>query len=57
MVVMLGDKAGLQPVGIDELKVSPPLAGRRTRVLCTVLTGTGLRDTSPRHESIGFYGL
>ena len=57
MVVMSGDKAGLQPVGVDELKVSPPLAGRRTRVLRTVLTGSGLRDTSPRHESIGSYGL
>jgi hypothetical protein len=38
VIVMSGDKAGLQPVGVDELKVSPPLAGRRTRVLRTVLT-------------------
>ena len=57
MFVVMRDKAGLQPVGVDELKVSPPLAGRRTRVLRTVLTGSGLRDTSPRHESIGSYGL
>ena len=57
LIVVMRDKAGLQPVGLDELKVSPPSRGAGPGCLRTVLTGIGLRDTSPRRQSIGYDAL